>query len=265
MKKCIKNLTVVFFILFFGLTFMQCTDKTQKFVENLVADANKDNPRMMDKFIRLENCEALPGHTMRYNYTLLFSTSEEVDSIEFKKNMTPYLIYNLQRSGEISNVLRDMDVTFIHSYKNEDGKQIGYIVLNPEDYKKEVVDVQHPMSSHGSDFLEKDNLEESLRTIAASMQPKLPLNMKEQNLIITDCRLYKDNVLGYTYKLTDQSVANFDSVQYKQTAYTNAVQTLKNAPIMKKMADNGAHIRYVYLDKDENYLCRIELSSDDLK
>lgn len=264
MKACIRNFSVLFLLFFVGLVFVQCTDKTQKFIDNLVEDANRHNPRMMDKFTRLDSCEALAGHTMKYNYTLLFSTSEEIDSMEFKENMTPYLIYNLQRSGEISKVLRDMDVTFIHSYKNENGEPAGYIIIKPDDYKKEMIDLQS-VKSHGSGFLEKNNLEESLRTIAANMKSKLPLHMQEQNLTVIDCRVYEGNVLGYTYKLNDKSVANFDSVQYKRIAYANAVQTLKDAPIMQKMTDNGAHIRYVYLDKDENYLCRIELSSSDLK
>lgn len=264
MKVIGKNFPILILLFLIGFSFVQCTDKTQKFIDNLVEDANKDNPRMMDRLTRLDSCEALPGHTMEYNYTLLFSASEGLDSVQFKANMTPHLIYNLQRSGEISKVLRGMDVTFIHSYKNEDGQQAGYIVIRPDDYKKEMVDIE-AVKSHGSEFLNKNNLSESLQTIAGAMQSKLPLRMKEQNLTIIDCQVHNGNTLSYTYQLTDKSKADFDSAQYKSTAYANAVKTLTNAPIIQKIAENGAHIRYIYLDKDENYLCRIELSSEDLR
>lgn len=260
LKSRFRNIAFVLVLAFTVLTFTQCTDGTQQFIEESVKELNAQCPVQFDYLTRLDNCEALPGHIMKYNYTLLFDSKVQVDTADFKAGMTPILLYKIQTNESLAPV-KEKKVSFAYSYKDSKGQPIGTIVITPEEYSKPPV---KPQEYDLSRFVGED-IQLAMETMVKDVKKQLPINITEQMLSIIDCNLLNQNQLEYTYKLHSESVSDFDTTEYKEVTFQNTIESLRSDPTIKTLADKGISIHYKYLDKDGNYLCTLAIPASELK
>ncbi len=229
----------------------------QKEIEKTVADINSRCPMQIDQTIRLENCEAIPPKTMKYNFTFLFIDATKIDNDEFRSQIWDYILYTTQSNNEIKN-LREIDTTFIYSCKDERGNTLGDLIITPEDYNQPI---KKPVALDPA-FLTDDNLHNVLQSMVDQIRRQLPLFTEESGISMIDCRTY-DKTLEYTCKLLNEDASRFDTIYFKTTGVPAAIQSLKDNPEMKTFAERGVYISNIYLDKNGKYLCTITISPEE--
>lgn len=110
------------------------TTKEDKFLTEMVNEANKSFPMMIDSETRIDNYLALPNNTLQYNYTLVNSTKDSLDLEELKNYLEPNIINNIKTNPDMQ-LLRDKNMSFNYYYKDKNGNYLFNIKVNPENYK----------------------------------------------------------------------------------------------------------------------------------
>lgn len=231
----------------------------QEDLERTVNDINEHCPIQIDQTTRLDRCEALPNNTFRFDFTFLFIDATKIDTVEFRSQMRDVLLYNIQCNPRME-VLKENLATFMYHCVDENKNSLGTLTITPADYSKPAKkpDLFDPTT------ITSDNLQIVLQDMVKKTKKQLPLFTEESGINLIDCNTY-DKTLEYTCKLLNEDAARFDSIYFKITAIPAAVQSLKNNPDMKYFAEQGVSIRNVYLDKNNKYLCSIDISPEDYK
>lgn len=229
----------------------------QKEIEKTVTEINSSCPIQVDQTIRLENCVAMSGLALQYNYTFLFIDATKIDRTEFELQMRDYILYNTQ-INEKTKKLREIGTTFIYKCSDEKGNCMGELTITPEDYDSPV---RKPVVLDPS-FLTDDNLHNVLQSMVDQIRTQLPLFTEESGISMIDCRTY-DKTLEYTCKLLNEDSTRFDTIYFKTTGVPAAVQSLKDNTEMRAFAEKGVYISNIYLDKYGKYLCTITISPEE--
>lgn len=136
MRENFMRQTLLLGLLFIsGIIFVQCSSdaQVQKALVAMAETINKDCPITYDQYTRLDSCQATPGKTLKYNYTIdldkLDITAEELEA-----KMKPYLLSGI-KIGTDMKVLKDNEVSFEYSYRGKDGQIIREFKIAPGDYK----------------------------------------------------------------------------------------------------------------------------------
>ncbi|MDL2214804.1 hypothetical protein LJC00_01280 [Dysgonomonas sp. OttesenSCG-928-M03] len=236
-------------------------DKVQIELEKVAEKLNKELPIQYDILTRCDSCQALADRTFKYYYTFLFSINDR-DTLSFEEKTKPSLLYNIQTSASME-YMRNNHVTFIYSYTDKDGNKWGDIVISPNDYNKPAV---KPEQTNFSSFISENNdVDNVLRTTAESVRKQLPIEIKELNMSIVDCIARPNRIFEYTYKLHNERLSEFDSIQYKKETYPAMLETLKNNSSTKALASQEVYLHYIYQDKDGKYLCTVIIPPDEYK
>lgn len=105
-----------------------------KVLIELANQTNKSCPIMIDQYTRLDNLSALPNKKLRYNYTIIDLPPEKLVPDTLDKYIRPIILSTIKTDSRM-NQLKQLNTTFIYSYKNEDGDVIHTIVITPKEYK----------------------------------------------------------------------------------------------------------------------------------
>lgn len=107
------------------------------FNETIVKYANKNNltcPAQVDDQTQLDNAMALPGRTIRFNYTLFNYTRENIDTLKFQKSLRPIIVGKVKQMSEMAE-LRSINASIIYYYKDRQGGYVCQVIIEPGDYK----------------------------------------------------------------------------------------------------------------------------------
>lgn len=91
---------------------------------------NKSLPKTIDKDTRLDTTTALPGNQFIYHYTLVNYRLEEIDPMEFKKEMTPLIVNGYNTSKDLKWFKKNK-TTLIYKYRDVEGKEVTEIIIDP--------------------------------------------------------------------------------------------------------------------------------------
>jgi hypothetical protein len=94
---------------------------------------NKTAPVMVDEITRLDGAEYLSNKTLKYNYTFVSLTKEDLD-MDIAAKFKTIVLNNVQTNPQME-VLRKNDVIFIFNYKDKENQPLLEITITPEDYR----------------------------------------------------------------------------------------------------------------------------------
>lgn len=97
-------------------------------------EINKSCPVMVDQETRLDNTIALPENTFQYNYTLINTEREDIDTVSFRNALEPSIVNNIRTNPQMK-IQRDHKTTLNYYYKDKDGNHILTISVAPDKYK----------------------------------------------------------------------------------------------------------------------------------
>jgi len=105
-----------------------------KQLAEIASELNKTCPMMVDEATRLNNAVALPNNTFQYNYTLITTDKQSVDTTEMKSYMTSHLI-NLVKTNPQLKPFRDKEVTMNYYYQDMNNQYLFLISIAPKRYQ----------------------------------------------------------------------------------------------------------------------------------
>lgn len=228
-------------------------------LEIIVNDINSHCPIQIDQTTRLDRCESLAYNTFRFDFTFLFIDAKKIDVVEFGTQMRDILLYNIQCNPQMAP-LKENKATFIYYCVDENKSSLGTIIITPRDYANPISEP----ALFDPTTITSDNLQKILQEMVKDTKKQLPLFTEQSGINMIDCSTY-NKTLEYTCKLLNEDVARFDNIYFKTTAEPAAIESLKKNPAMKYFAEQGVSIRNVYLDKNNKYLCSIDISAEDYK
>lgn len=100
----------------------------------IASELNKTCPLMVDSLTRLDNTIALPNKVFQYNYSLISTSKEYIDTEVLKSFLTPRIMNDVKTNPGMKFV-RDNKVTVNYSYKDINGELLFLISIKPEDYQ----------------------------------------------------------------------------------------------------------------------------------
>ena len=139
--------TILGIIIFIGIIFYvydrYFANNKDKSLKNLslneelmkvVNEYNKMAPFMIDANTQFDNMTLLPGNEVRYSFTAVNMTKDEVDVDEFKNDLTELFINQIKTNPDLSN-FKKLKVTVSYSYKDMGGVHICSIKITPDMYQ----------------------------------------------------------------------------------------------------------------------------------
>lgn len=109
-------------------------DKINPSLMKAASELNKNCPIVIDAETRLDNAVALPNNTFGYNYTLINYSKTDIDTLTAKNTLTPNIKNTIETHPQMKD-MRDIDCTFLYTYKDKNGVYTFSIIVKPEDYK----------------------------------------------------------------------------------------------------------------------------------
>lgn len=98
-------------------------------------DVNKSCPKKMDAETRLDSATIPTGeNAIRYHYTLVNYTAEQLDTNQFKNKLMPRMVISIRTLKELKSV-RENNITMQYSYYGKDKGYICMINIPPDRYK----------------------------------------------------------------------------------------------------------------------------------
>lgn len=244
------------------ISFTQCKDVKDaaitKFLELEAEKTNKQCPMQINAAVRIDSCKALAPKTLKYFITMLYVNAADFNVSDFERLTKPGIVYNIQTTDDLKKA-RDNDITFVYAYNDDKGKLLGEITVTSIDYNKPIDGANKGDMASMSD----EDLNYLLKNTISGLKGHLPMQVDEYTELI-DCDVLPEKTLQYIYVFKNVSVAQFDSVAFKADQVPAITETLKNAPETKEILDAGGTFLYIYKDRDEKYLCQINVSSKDL-
>lgn len=247
------KLLFLFIVMTFLLSFTGCVnEKKDKELEQIVKEVNKQLPQKISFITTWENCESLPGKILKYNY-VVDADIADIDTTQFKGVLTDNLLYSIKNNKQIES-LKKKRITFLHSYKTKEGKFICEIRLAPGDNKT-------------------SNIEEILpnKEIYKILQRNISiLNLSEgkyieEGLIFKGADIIYPKSLIHSYMLSEIDGNTIDTILFQSEMKPVIVEELKTKPSEILVRNNNVSVRYIYFDKDDKYICSVNISPEDYK
>lgn len=113
--------------------FTQCSGSIDKQLEKIAEESNKECPKMLDEWTRLDSCAAYPGKVYKYFHTIV-NNSSILDAGQFEKSFKPVIISTIRTNPAIK-FFRDNEIILEYQYKDETDKSTVTIKIAPEEYK----------------------------------------------------------------------------------------------------------------------------------
>ena len=97
-------------------------------------EINKSCPMMLDDETRLDNTEALPDKTLKYNYTLVNMEKADLNIDTLKKYLEPNILSNAKTSPELQ-IFRTLKATLVYHYIDKNGEFVHEYSVTPDMYQ----------------------------------------------------------------------------------------------------------------------------------
>lgn len=133
MNKLFMKQDLLYIILFIGIIiFPGCTGSIDSQLKKLSEEANTKCPRILDQWTRLDSCATFPNQTIRYYHTL--SEVTITDTTLFKSQLQPQIISSVKTNPDMK-FFRENNVTMQYEYRNQTGKYLFSVIIEPKEYK----------------------------------------------------------------------------------------------------------------------------------
>lgn len=112
--------------------FIQCSKTVDEHLKEIAEAANKQCPRTVDEWTRLDSCVALPNKHYRFYHTI---SQPIIDTLLFKSNFKPIIIDKIIKVDPTMYFFKENGVTIEYQYNNTEKGYICEIIITPEEYK----------------------------------------------------------------------------------------------------------------------------------
>jgi hypothetical protein len=135
-----KAIIIIISLAAFVLTYyaiQQIFFKEYSFNDVMIEAANQLNescPLMVDEETQLDNAVVLPDNIFQYNYTMVNSEKQEINTTELRNYLEPLLTNNVKTNPDLK-IYRDNKVTMNYYYKDKFGEAVMKISVSPDKYK----------------------------------------------------------------------------------------------------------------------------------
>ncbi|MBK5721027.1 hypothetical protein JGH11_09115 [Dysgonomonas sp. Marseille-P4677] len=120
-------------ILLIGIIgFTQCSGGVDGQLKVIAKEANKQCPKNLDIFTRLDSCATFPDKHYKYYHTI--TGVEVTDTMLFKTQLLPQIVKTIKVTPDM-RFFRENDVILEYQYNDDLGKYLFSIVAGPQDYK----------------------------------------------------------------------------------------------------------------------------------
>lgn len=101
----------------------------------MVININQNCPVMIDAVTRLDSASLPNKKAINYYYSIIQTTTNEIDIISFEKSLYTRLLISIKETNEME-LLRTNETTFGYFYYDKDGTLISKFIITPENYSK---------------------------------------------------------------------------------------------------------------------------------
>lgn len=103
-------------------------------LKKVATEINKQGPRQIDQYTRLDSVSSIGKTNFIYYYTLIDMEKSEVNLDTVNKYVRPSIIENIKNSPELK-IYRDNNITMDYKYYDRNGAFVLDIAVTPELYK----------------------------------------------------------------------------------------------------------------------------------
>lgn len=255
MKACLKNVPRSLLVIVTSIFFIQCSDNmAERKLREVADEINKSCPIKIDDITTLDSCQVLPNRTFRYNYTMVFDeifSDQEKATIDLyqKSQQTAYL----QQNPKQLKALIDINTTFQHAYYNVDGHEFAVINFTPDQYKRK------------PDMQSEEYVYNEIEDIAKAFRASLPLEYSEGMKILRINTVFPKTIIYDVENSNIEKSDSFDSIQYKEQRKLLLIYALRKNVFSALLKDAGILYQCRYFDKNQQYLCTIDIFPEDFK
>lgn len=132
--KTILGLVVGLLIVVLVQQFLFKPPSFDKQMMRIASEVNESCPIMIDKETRLDNTIAFPGKTLQYNYTLINTIKDSVDTDIMEEYLKPMILNSIKTNPDLK-FLRDNNATMAYNYRDMDGEHLLKLSFTPDQYK----------------------------------------------------------------------------------------------------------------------------------
>ncbi|MDU1889998.1 MAG: hypothetical protein E6767_04850 [Dysgonomonas sp.] len=134
MEKLFKKRNNQYFFLFvIFFVFAQCSENVDSKLKSIAKDVNeKECPKMLDEYTRLDSCAALPNKTYKYYHTI--QNLVVTDTTLIKANFAPQIVSMVKTDPQMK-FFRENEVSLIYQYNGQNKNYLFSIIIAPEQYK----------------------------------------------------------------------------------------------------------------------------------
>lgn len=111
---------------------VQCSKNVDEHLREIASVANKQCPRAVDQWTRLDSCAALQNKHYRFYHTI---SQPIIDTVLFKSNFKPVIVDKIIKVDPAMNFFRENEVTLEYQYNNSEKGYICRVIITPEEYK----------------------------------------------------------------------------------------------------------------------------------
>lgn len=132
MNKFFNAFNFLLLALFIGIVgFTQCSRSVESQLKEIAKGANKQCPKALDDFTRLDSCAVFPNKHYKYYQTI--TGVEITDTTLVKDQMLPVIIKTIRVTPDM-RFFRENSVTLEYQYNDGSGRYLFTIVAEPQDY-----------------------------------------------------------------------------------------------------------------------------------
>ena len=128
-----RKVFLIAFLAVFVFTACRYFQAPSEQLQDIVDAANKKCPAMLDTESRIDSVSLWNGNTLRYHYTLVHASAQNIDSAQFHRDMWPGILSNTKLSPYLQK-LREDQITVENIYYDQYKKRIATFRVTPKDY-----------------------------------------------------------------------------------------------------------------------------------
>ncbi|WP_051697751.1 hypothetical protein [Prevotella sp. 10(H)] len=115
------------------LVLTNCSDSLNSQLKTIVKEINKQCPKQLDEYTRVDSCAVVGEKSIRY-YQTVNKDLIVTDTTLFKSNLEPGIISLVKTSPDM-RFFKEKEVTVQYRFGDESGKYLFLISVTPDKYK----------------------------------------------------------------------------------------------------------------------------------
>ncbi len=254
MKTYLNRFYLLLLPIVISLFFVQCNgDKTNLILKQIAIETNKLCPILVDEITVLDSCEALPNKVFRYNYTVDTDSMPETNMAIFELSLRKQAIHNAQNATDVGtkNIMA-LKSNIKQRYFDNRGRIILEYTITPEEYNKK------------PDMQSDEYVYNEIREIVDASKSELPII--DDLEVLTKVESVYPRTLVYNFTRTSSvKPASFDSIEFKENERVIITENIKSNIFSSLLKDANISYKYKFTDKNNEYLCTLDISPEDYK